>query len=121
MSGPAVRRYLSFFVLSVALLPWVVASRSGEGGGRAPVAPERPTAIASLSSVAAVASDRPTVPISFKRADGVRVPLAAPAGRSSLHVPLGLDRLPTIPNPIVGSQVLALHLAGRGPPLPVAG
>ena len=112
---------MSVLVLSIAMLPWAVASRSGDVEQRAPVAPERPTAIEALSAVVVVASDRPTVSISFKRADGGRVPWATPAGRWNLQVPLGLDRVPGLRNPIEGSQTLGLHRAGRGPPLLLAG
>ena len=121
MTGPAVRRVLGVLVLAVAVLPWAVASQVGPGGRDAsPAVPERAAAIDSFTSLLVVTADRPAVGVAPKRTEGARVPWVTPAGRSNLHVPLGLVHASWPAVPIERSEPLALHLAGRGPPLALA-
>ena len=118
MRGPAVRPVRGALILSIAVLPWVAASPSGTGAtGASPAVADGSAAIESLASVLVVASDRPTLAYSFKRTDGARVLWATPAGRAILLHPNGLIRLPWSSGPVQRSEPLALHLAGRGPPL----
>jgi hypothetical protein len=107
--------------MSIAVLPWVVASQGGIGlPGISRALPESSTAIESLTSVLVVASDRPTVSVSFRPTDGARVLWSTPAGRSFLLHPSGIVRLPWLSGPVERSEPLALHLAGRGPPVLLA-
>ena len=103
-------------VLVAAVLPWAVASPSGLGGSADPPAVrERAAAIESFARLLVVTADRPAA-IALKRTDGARAPWATPAGRSTVHPPLGLAHFPWPAVPIERSVPLALHLAGRGPP-----
>jgi hypothetical protein len=117
----AVRRVRGVLVLSVAVLPWAVASQGGLGGvGAAPAGSESSVAIESLTTVLVVTADRPTLSSALKRTEVSRVLWATPAGRSNLHLPLGPVHAPWPADPIERFQPLALHQAGRGPPLPLA-
>ena len=117
----AVRRVRGVVVLSVAVLPWAVASQGGLGGvGAAPAGSEGSVAIESVTTLLVVTADRPTLSSVLKRTEGSRVLWATPAGRSNLHIQLGLVHVPWPADPIERFQPLALHQAGRGPPLPVA-
>jgi hypothetical protein len=120
MRGSAVRRVRGVLVLSVAVLPWAVAAQGGHpAGGASPVGPESPAAIESLTTALMVTADRPVLSVALKRTEA-RVPWATPAGRSNLHLPLGLVHAPWPAVPIERSEPLAVHLAGRGPPLALA-
>ena len=121
MREQAARPVRGALILAIVVLPWVVASQAGIGGvGTSPTVPETTTAIETLTSVLVVASDRPTVSTSLKRTDGPRVLAAAPAGRSIVLHPPGLVPIAWSSGRIEGSRPLALHLAGRGPPLLVS-
>jgi len=121
MRGVAVRRARGVLVLAVAVVPWAVASTGGLGATDAsPVGRESSTAIESLTSLLVVTADRPTVSVGLKRTEGARVLWALTAGRSSLHLVLVLMHTPWPAFPIERSQPLAVHLAGRGPPLAFA-
>lgn len=120
MRGHAVGPVRGTLILAISILPWVAASQAGMGDGTSPAAPETTTAIETLTSMLVVASDRPTVSTSFKRTDGARVMWSTPAGRSVLLHPSALVRLPWSSGPTEGSRPLALHLAGRGPPLSIS-
>jgi hypothetical protein len=121
MTVPAVRRARGVLVLAVAVLPWAVASQGGLGGrGVSNAVPESASAIESLTMLLVVTADRPTVSIALKRTDGARVLWADPAGRSHLHLPIGLVHAPWPAVRIERSEPLALHLAGRGPPVALA-
>lgn len=120
MRGSAVRRVRGVLVLSVAVLPWAVAAQGGHVGvGASPMGPESPAAIESLSTVLVVTADRPVLPGALKRTEA-RVLWTTPAGRSNLHLPLGLEHAPWPAVPIDRSEPLGVHLAGRGPPLALA-
>ena len=121
MSGLVDRRARGVLVLAIAVLPWAVASQGGPGGAGASTAvPESAAAIESLTMLLFVTADRPTVSNALKRTDGARVLWATPTGRSNLHVPLGLVHAPWPAAPTQRSEPLALHMAGRGPPLALA-
>ncbi|HKE53809.1 MAG TPA: hypothetical protein VKC55_03475 [Actinomycetota bacterium] len=105
-------------VLALAVLPWAVASQGGlVGAGASTAVPESSAAIESLTMLLVVTADRPTVGVGLKRTDGARVLWATPAGRSTLHLQIGLVHAAWPAVPIQRAQPLALHLAGRGPPL----
>jgi hypothetical protein len=105
-------------VLALAVLPWAVASQGGlVGAGASTAVPESSAAIESLTMLLVVTADRPTVGVGLKRTDGARVLWATPAGRSTLHLQIGLVHAAWPAVPIERAQPLALHLAGRGPPL----
>jgi len=121
MRGPAVRRARGVLVVAVGVLPWAVASQGGpSGAGGSTAVPEAAAAIESLAMLPVLTADRPAGGITFKRTEGARVLWTAPAASSNLHLPLALVHAPWPGDPIVRSQPLALHLAGRGPPLAVA-
>jgi len=121
MRGPDVRRTRGVLVVAIAVLPWAVVSQGGPAGaGNSTAAPQSSAAIESLTMLFVVTADRPTVSIALKRTDGPRLPWAALGGRSNLQVPLGLVHTPWPASPSERSRPLALHLAGRGPPLPFA-
>jgi hypothetical protein len=121
MTVPAVRRVRGVLVLGIAILPWAVASQGGPGGrGASPAVPESAAAIESFTTLLVVSADRPAVGVALKRTDGARVLWADPAGRSHLHLPIGLVHAPWPALRIERSEPLALHLAGRGPPFALA-
>jgi hypothetical protein len=105
-------------VLAVAVLPWAVASQGGlVGAGDSTPVPESSAAIESLTMLLVVTADRPTVVVGLKRTDGARVLWATPAGRSTLHLQMGLVHAGWPAFPVERAEPLALQLAGRGPPL----
>jgi hypothetical protein len=121
MRGPDVPRGRGVLVLAIAALPWALAFQGGFAGARSSTAvPESAAAIESLTMLLVVTADRPTGSIASKRPEGARLLWAAPAGRSHLHHPMGLVHAPWPAVPIGWSEPLALHLAGRGPPLALA-
>lgn len=121
MRGPDVPRTRGVLVLAIAVLPWALASQGGlAGAGSSTAVRESAAAIESLTMLFVVTADRPTASIAFKRTEGARLLWAAPAGRSHLHLPMGLVHAPWPADPIERSEPLALHLAGRGPPLALA-
>jgi hypothetical protein len=116
-----VPRARGVLVLAIAVLPWALAFQGGlAGAGSATAVPQSAAAIESLTMLLVVTADRPTGAIAFKRTEGARLLWGAPAGRSHLHLPMGLVHAPWPGVPIERSEPLALHLAGRGPPLPLA-
>jgi hypothetical protein len=108
-------------VLAIAVMPWSLAFHGGlAGAGSSTAVRESAAAIESLTMLLVVTADRPTGSIAFKRTDGSRLLWDAPADRSHLHLPMGLVRAPWPAVPTERSEPLALHLAGRGPPLALA-
>ena len=101
-------------------MPWAVASQGGHAGvDTSPVGPERSAEIETLTQLLVVTADRPSLSVAFKRNEA-RVLVLTPADRSNLHLPLGLEHMPWPPVPLERFRPLALHLAGRGPPLALA-
>jgi hypothetical protein len=104
-------------VFAMAILPWGAASQVGE---RAPessaVVPNASTTLEAFTWMPVVASDRPSTLLFVRRADGTQTAVTTPAGLVLAH-PSGLawEAWPT--SPTARSVPLALHLAGRGPPL----
>jgi hypothetical protein len=116
-----VPRARGVLVLAIAVLPWALAFQGGlAGAGSSTAVPQSAAAIESLTMLLVVTADRPTGAIAFKRTEGARLLWGAPAGRSHLHLPMGLVHAPWPGVPIERSEPLALHLAGRGPPLRLA-
>jgi hypothetical protein len=105
-------------VFAMAILPWGAASQVGE---RAP-ASAGPVANASTSLEAftwmpVVASDRPSTTLLFvRRTDGTQPAVTTPAGLA-LARPAARAREAWPSSPVARFAPLALHLAGRGPPL----
>ena len=95
-----------------------MVSQGGLGGaGANAVGPETTAAIESLTVLLVVTADRPTASSVLKRTDGMRILWATPARRSNRHLPLGLVHTPWPAVSTERFEPLALHLAGRGPPL----
>jgi hypothetical protein len=63
-----------------------------------------------------VASDRPSTLLFVRRTDGTQPAVTTPAGLALAH-PSGLAWEPWPASPTARIVPLALHLAGRGPPL----
>lgn len=106
--------------VAIAALPWAVASQGGPGGpGGTTAPPESAATMESLATLPVVAADGPTLSVALKRTEA-RVLLATPAGRSNPHLLQNLVHAPWPALSIGRSEPLALHLAGRGPPLALA-
>jgi hypothetical protein len=104
-------------VFAMAILPWGAASQVGE---RAP-ASSGPVANASTSLEAftwmpVIASDRPSTLLFIRRTDGTQPAVTTPAGLA-LARPWALAREAWPASSTARIVPLALHLAGRGPPL----
>ncbi len=100
------------------MLPWVAISRTDEGrpDHRSSVATDA-AAIESVSSIELVASDRPTASPLAKRTDGPRLLSIVPADRLGVEPASSFTWLAWRSGSIGWSEPIALHLAGRGPPL----
>jgi hypothetical protein len=106
--------------VGIAVLPWAVASLGGPAGpGGTTAPPESAATIESLATLPALAADGPNLSVALKRTEA-RVLLATPAGRSNPHLQLNLAHAQWPASSIGRSEPLALHLAGRGPPLALA-
>jgi hypothetical protein len=117
VSRSAVRRRRAVLVFAMAILPWGAASQVGE---RAP-ASSGPVANASTSLEAftwmpVIASDRPSTLLFVRRTDGTQPAVTTPAGLA-LARPWALAREAWPASSTARIVPLALHLAGRGPPL----
>jgi hypothetical protein len=113
-------RTVALVVLSIAVAPWLAASSPPEARSPAPSQGSRDPTIEPLGSVEIVASDRPAGSMLAKRAEGLRLAAAiadamAVAGRSPSD-----DAVPVSPLSAGSLAPLALHLAGRAPPVPSA-
>ena len=117
MSGSALRRRRALLVFSMSTLPWGAASQIGERPPAPPGAvPNASTTLEAFTWMPVVASDRPSTLLFVRRTDGTQPAVTTPAGLS-LARPSALAREASPARPVGRIVPLALHLAGRGPPL----
>jgi hypothetical protein len=117
VSRSAVWRRRAVLVFAMAILPWGAASHVGQ---RAPASsgavPNASTTLEAFTWMPVVASDRPSTLLFVRRTDGTQPVVTTPAGLELAH-PSALAREAWPARPIARIVPLALHLAGRGPPL----
>jgi len=117
VSRSAVRRRRAVLVFAMAILPWGAASQIGE---RAPASsgavPNASTTLEAFTWMPVVPSDRPSTLFFVRRTDGTQPAVTMPAGLALAH-PSGLAWETWLASPTARIVPLALHLAGRGPPL----
>jgi hypothetical protein len=104
-------------VFAIAILPWAAVSRVGErsppsSGGVANAS----ATVDAFTWMPVVASDRPITLLFVRRADRTQTAAATPVGVALAH-PSGLARETSPASPSARIVPVALHLAGRGPPL----
>lgn len=118
MNPFAVRRTGAALAVTIAIVPWVAASRTGDARVTIPSVPRGSPAIETLASVVGVASDRPSMSPRAKHFDGHR--LLAALGSSGVGVhPTSWSAWRLWHSGSVGvTKPLALNLAERGPPDP---
>ena len=104
-------------VFAIAILPWAAVSRVVE---RSPVssgaAANASATVEAFTWMPVVASDRPITLLFVRRADRTQTAATTPVG-VALAYPSGLAREALPAGPTAWIAPLALHLAGRGPPL----
>ena len=117
MSRSAVRRRRAVLVFAMAILPWGAASQVGE---RAPASSgsvaNASTSLEAFTWMPVIASDRPSTLLFVRRTDGTQPAVTTPAGLA-LARPWALAREAWPASSTARIVPLALHLAGRGPPL----
>ena len=117
MSRSAVRPRRAVLVFAIALLPWAAASWVGDRGhASSGEVPDASATVQALTWIPVVASDRPSTLLFVRRTDGSQPAVATPAGLA-LAYPSALAREAWPSSPTARIPPLALHLAGRGPPL----
>ena len=115
MSRSHVGHRRAVLVLVIAILPWVAVSAVGERASSGAV-PNASTTVEAFTSMPVVASDRPSSLLFVRRAERTQTAVTTPAGLSLAH-PSALAREAGPASPTARIVPLALHLAGRGPPL----
>ncbi len=104
-------------VFAIAILPWAAVSRAGEWGhSSSGGVANASTAVEAFTSIPVVASDRPSTLLFVRRTVGTQAVVTTPAGLALAH-PSALAREAWPASPTARIVPLALHLAGRGPPL----
>ena len=104
-------------VFAIASLPWAAASRVGEPDPASSGAvPNASTTLEAFTWMPVVASDRPSTLLFVRRTDGTQPAVTMPAELALAH-PSGLAWETWLASPTARIVPLALHLAGRGPPL----
>jgi hypothetical protein len=104
-------------VFAIAILPSVAVSAVGEGGpGSSGAVPNASTTVEAFTSMPVVASDRPSTLLFVRRAERTQTAVTTPVGLALAH-PSALAREAGPASPTARIVPLALHLAGRGPPL----
>ena len=117
MSRSPVRRRHAVLVFALAILPWAAVSRVGERSHASsdPV-PNTSATVEAFTSLPVVASDRPTTLFFGRRTDRTQTAVTTPAGLALAHLS-ALAREAWPASPTARIVPLALHLAGRAPPL----
>jgi hypothetical protein len=115
VSRSPVRHRRAVLVFAIAILPWVAVSAVGERVSSGAV-PNASTTVEAFTSMPVVASDRPSTLLFVRRAERTHTAVTTPAGLALAH-PSALARQAGPASPIARIVPLALHLAGRGPPL----
>jgi hypothetical protein len=104
-------------VFAIATLPWAAVSAVGD---RAPASsgavPNAPTSVEVFTSMPVVASDRPSTLLFVRRAERTQTAVTTPAGLAMAHPP-AFAREAGPASSTARIVPIALHLAGRGPPL----
>ena len=117
MSRFPVRHRRAVLVFAIAILPWAALSRVGE---RSPASsgalPNTSATVETRTSMPIVPSDRPSTLLFVRRTDRTHTAVATPAGLALAH-PSALAREAWPASTTTRIVPLALHLAGRGPPL----
>lgn len=104
-------------VFAIAILPYAAVSRVGERSPASSFAvPNTSATLEALTSMPVVASDRPNTLLFVRRTDRTPTAVATPAGLA-LAYPSAPAREAWPGSPTARIVPLALHLAGRGPPL----
>jgi len=117
VSRSAVRHRRAVLVFAIAILPWAALSRAAERGPASSAAvPNASTTVEAFTWMPVVASDRPSTLLFVRRTDGTQPAVATPADLALAH-PSALVREAWLASPTARIVPLALHLAGRGPPL----
>jgi hypothetical protein len=118
VSRSPIRRRRAVLAFSIAILPWAAVSALGERGpGSSGAVPNAPTTVEAFTSIAVVASDRPSSTLLFvRRGDRTHTTVTMPVGLALAH-PSALVREAGPASPTARIAPLAVHLAGRGPPL----
>jgi hypothetical protein len=117
VSRSAVRHRHAVLVFAIAILPWAAASRVAERGpASSDAVPSASTTVEAFTWMPVVGSDRPSTLLFVRRTDGTQTAVTAPAGLAPAH-PSGLawEAWPAFPTARI--VPIALHLAGRGPPV----
>lgn len=104
--------------VTIAIVPWVAASRTGDARVTIPSVPRGSPAIESLASVVGVASDRPAISPRTKPLDGHRLLPALGSNGTGVHPTSWFAGHALHPGSVGVTQPLALNLAERGPPDP---
>ena len=105
---------------AIAILPWAAVSALGERApGSSGAVPNASTTVEAFTSMTVVASDRPSTLLFVRRGDRAQTAVTTPVSLALAH-PSTLTREPRPASLTARIVPLALHLAGRGPPLLVA-
>ena len=117
MSRSPVRHRRAVLVFAIAVLPWAAVSGVGaRGAASSGAVPNASATLEAFTSMPVVASDRPSTPLYVRRADRTQTTVTTPLGLALAH-PSALAREACPASPSARIVPLALHLAGRGPPL----
>jgi hypothetical protein len=117
VSRSPVRHRRAVLVFAIAILPWAAVSALGERGpGSSGAVPNASTTVEAFTSMPVVASDRPSTLLFVRRAERTQTAVTTPIGLALAH-PSALVREAGPASPTARIVPLALHLAGRGPPL----
>ena len=117
MSRSPVRHRRAVLVFAIAILPWAAVSRVAERAHASSGAvPNASTTVEAFTWMPIVASDRPSTLLFVRRTDGTQPAVTTPADLALAH-PSALAREAWPASPSARIVPLALHLAGRGPPL----
>jgi hypothetical protein len=116
VSRSPVRHRRAVLVFAIAILPWAAVSAVGERGASSGAVPNASTTVEAFTSIPVVASDRPSTLLFVRRAEKTQTAVTTPVGLALAH-PSALAWEAGPASPIGRIVPLALHLAGRGPPL----
>ena len=104
-------------VFAIAILPWAALSRVGERSQATSRGVANASAtVEAFTWIPVVATDRPITLLIARRADRTQTAVTTPAGLALAH-PSELAREAWPASPTARVVPVALHLAGRGPPL----
>jgi hypothetical protein len=117
VSRSPVRHRRAVLAFAIAILPWAAVSALGERGpGSSGAVANGSATVEAFTSIPVVASDRPSTLLFVRRTVGTQPAVTTPAGLALAH-PSALAREAWPASPTARIVPLALHLAGRSPPL----